>query len=63
MARLKALPIVNPKTNQAVAPAEKTVIENLPAAVRPIFVYVKVKSLEKPEVKEFIEFYMKNAPS
>ena len=28
---------------------------------RPIFVYVKVKSLDKPEVREFVEFYMKNA--
>lgn len=28
---------------------------------RPIFIYVNVKAAEKPEVKEFIEFYMKNA--
>jgi phosphate transport system substrate-binding protein len=27
---------------------------------RPIFIYVKAKSLQKPEVKEFVEFYMKN---
>jgi phosphate transport system substrate-binding protein len=27
---------------------------------RPIFIYVNAKSLEKPEVKEFVEFYMKN---
>ena len=62
MARLKALPIVNPKTDKAVAPAEKTVIDGTYQPLsRPIFVYVKVKSLDKPEVKEFIEFYMKNA--
>jgi phosphate transport system substrate-binding protein len=28
---------------------------------RPIFIYVSAKSLEKPEIKEFVEFYMKNA--
>ena len=62
MARLKALPIVNPKTSQAVAPAEKTVIDGTYQPLsRPIFVYVKVKSLDKPEVKEFVEFYLKNA--
>lgn len=29
---------------------------------RPIFIYVNAKSTEKPEVQEFIHFYMKNAP-
>jgi phosphate transport system substrate-binding protein len=28
---------------------------------RPIFVYVSEKSLEKPEVREYVEYYMKNA--
>ena len=61
-ARLKALPIVNPKTNVAVEPSEKSVIDgSYQPLSRPIFIYVKVKSLDKPEVKEFIEFYMKNA--
>ena len=62
MARLKGLPIVNPKTGKAVEPSAANV-ENgtyVPLS-RPIFVYVKVKSLQKPEVKEFVEFYMKNA--
>jgi phosphate transport system substrate-binding protein len=27
---------------------------------RPIFIYVNAKSLAKPEVKEFVEYYMKN---
>jgi phosphate transport system substrate-binding protein len=62
MSRLKGLPIVNPKTGKAVAPSGANV-ENgsyVPLS-RPIFVYVKAKSLEKPEVREFVEFYMKNA--
>jgi phosphate transport system substrate-binding protein len=28
---------------------------------RPIFIYINIKAAEKPEVREFIEFYMKNA--
>jgi phosphate transport system substrate-binding protein len=62
MARLKGLPIVNPKTGKAVEPSGANV-ENgtyVPLS-RPIFVYVKLKSLEKPEVRELIEFYMANA--
>jgi phosphate transport system substrate-binding protein len=62
MARLKGLPIVNPKTGKAVEPSGANV-ENgtyVPLS-RPIFVYVKLKSLEKPEVREFVEFYMKHA--
>lgn len=62
MSRLKGLPIVNPKTGKAVEPSGANV-ENgtyVPLS-RPIFVYVKLKSLEKPEVREFVEFYMKNA--
>jgi ABC-type phosphate transport system substrate-binding protein len=30
---------------------------------RPIFIYVNKKSMERPEVKEFVEFYLKNAPA
>jgi phosphate transport system substrate-binding protein len=26
---------------------------------RPIFIYVSAKSMDKPEVKEFVEFYLK----
>lgn len=62
MARLKGLPIVNPKTGKAVEPSGANV-ENgtyVPLS-RPIFIYVKAKSLQKPEVREFVEFYMKHA--
>jgi phosphate transport system substrate-binding protein len=46
-----------------VVPSEKTVEDGtyVPLA-RPIFIYVSEKALEKPEVKEFVDFYMKNAP-
>jgi phosphate transport system substrate-binding protein len=60
-AKLKALPIVNPKTGKAVEPSPANVENGTYAPLsRPIFIYVKAKSLQKPEVKEFIEFYMKN---
>jgi phosphate transport system substrate-binding protein len=29
---------------------------------RPIFIYVSSKAVEKAEVREFIEYYIKNAP-
>ena len=59
--KLKAVPIVNPK-GQAVGPSMEAVIAGTyePLA-RPIFIYVNVKSLAKPEVKEFVEYMMKTA--
>lgn len=61
-ARLKGLPIVNPKTGKAVEPSAANVEDaSYQPLSRPIFVYVKAKSLDKPEVKEFVDFYMKNA--
>jgi phosphate transport system substrate-binding protein len=61
MSRLKGLPIVNPKTGKAVEPSGANVENGTYAPLsRPIFIYVKAKSLEKPEVREFVEFYMKN---
>jgi len=59
--KLKALAVVNPKTGKAVEPSAANVENGTYAPLsRPIFIYVKAKSLEKPEVKEFVEFYMKN---
>ena len=47
-----------------VLPSAKTVEDGTyqPLA-RPIFIYVSKKSLDKPEVKEFVEFYLKNGPA
>lgn len=61
-AKLKALPIVNPKTGKVVEPSAVSVEDGTYQPLsRPIFVYVKAASLQKPEVKEFVDFYMKNA--
>jgi phosphate transport system substrate-binding protein len=59
--KLKAVAIDNGKG--AVAPSPKTVETGTYQPLsRPIFIYVSKKSAAKPEVKEFIEFYFKNAP-
>jgi len=47
-----------------VLPSMKTVEDgSYQPLSRPIFIYVNIKSADKPEVREFIEFYMKNAIS
>ena len=59
--KLRAVPIVNPKTNTPVGPAEGTVMDaSYNPLGRPIFIYVNKKSLAKPEVKKFVEFYLTN---
>ena len=58
--KLKAVPIVNEK-GQAVEPSLDAVIKGTYSPLaRPIFIYVNAASLTKAEVKEFVEFYMKN---
>ena len=58
--KLKAVPIVNDK-GQAVAPSMEAVLKgSYTPLARPIFIYVNAKSLAKPEVKEFVEYYMKH---
>jgi phosphate transport system substrate-binding protein len=45
-----------------VAPSPKTVEDGTYQPLsRPIFIYVSKKSFDKPQVKEFVEFYLKNA--
>lgn len=62
-ARLKAVPIVEKAGKPAVTPSEKSVLDgSYQPLSRPIFVYVNVKSMAKPEVKEFIEYMMKETP-
>ncbi|MBL7544854.1 MAG: PstS family phosphate ABC transporter substrate-binding protein [Bdellovibrionaceae bacterium] len=64
--RLKALAIVSVdkkgKVLPAVLPGRETVENGTYAPLsRPIFIYVSQKSLSKPEVKEFTNFFLKNA--
>jgi phosphate transport system substrate-binding protein len=59
--KLKAVPIVAKEGGAAVGPSMDAVLKGTyqPLA-RPIFIYVNVKSLARPEVKEFVQYYMAN---
>jgi phosphate transport system substrate-binding protein len=60
--RLKAVPIIEKAGKPAVAPSEASVLDgSYQPLSRPIFIYVSVKSLAKPEVREFTEYYLKNS--
>lgn len=59
--RLKLVPVDGGKG--PVLPSEKTVMDGTYQPLsRPLFIYISKKSAAKPEVKEFVEFYLKNAP-
>ena len=58
--KLKALAVDGSKGS--VIPSLKTVEDgSYQPLSRPIFIYINIKAAEKPEVREFVEFYMKNA--
>jgi len=60
--RLKALNIEwDEKGKPAVGPSEETVLNGTYNPLsRPLFIYVNVKSLEKPQVQKFVQFYLDN---
>lgn len=54
--KLKAVPV------NGVLPSETTVKNgSYNPLSRPIFIYVSSKSIDKPEVKQFVQFYLQNA--
>ena len=59
--KLAAVSVVAAVGKPPVAPSLQTVVDgSYQPLARPIFIYVNAKSAEKPEVKEFVEYYMKN---
>ena len=61
--KLKAVPIVDKGGSRAVSPSLETDMDgSYQPLARPIFIYVSDKALAKPEVREFIEYYIKHAP-
>lgn len=61
--RMKAVAIEweKNKVKEPVLPSLQTVLAgNYNPLSRPLFIYVSRKSLDKPAVKEFVEFYLKN---
>jgi phosphate transport system substrate-binding protein len=60
--KLKAIPIVN-DAGEAVMPTPETIETGTYNPLsRPLFIYVNEKSLKRPETKQFVDFYLKNAP-
>jgi phosphate transport system substrate-binding protein len=60
--KLKALPIVNEKLGKAIEPSGESVVNGTYQPLsRPIFIYVNAKSAGKPEVREFLAYFNKNA--
>ncbi|MCX8034207.1 MAG: PstS family phosphate ABC transporter substrate-binding protein [Thermodesulfovibrio sp.] len=61
--KVKPLAVKNPKTGKCVLPSDKTVMDgSYQPLSRPLFIYINEKSAkEKPEVREFVDFYIKNA--
>lgn len=57
--KLKAVPVVNPKTSKPVLSSEETIKsgEYSPLS-RPLFVYVTKSAAQRPEVRAFFEFYL-----
>lgn len=57
--KLKAVPIVNKGSSKAVMPSLETVMDGTyqPLA-RPIFIYVSDRAIGRPEVREFVEYYL-----
>ena len=56
---LRAMPIVN-STGKAVEPSEASVIDgSYNPLSRPIFIYVSEAAYRRPEVKEFVEYYLR----
>ena len=59
--KIRAVAIDN-DSGEAIMPSVETVEDGTYQPLsRPIFIYVSTKAAEKPEVREFVEFYMKNA--
>lgn len=57
--KLRAVPVVSPKLGEAVLPSVDNVNNGTYQPLsRPLFIYVKEKSLSRREVQEFIEFYL-----
>ena len=60
--KLKVVPVVNPATNKEVTPSLQTVMDGTYSPLsRPLFIYINKASLSRPEVKEFVNYYLKNA--
>lgn len=59
--KIKAVPI---KDKKIVAPNEKTILEGSYSPLsRPVYIYVSQTAMRRPEVKDFMMFYLEKAPT
>src|SRR5690606_23935795 len=59
---LRKVPVVNPETGKAVLPTRENVESGAYAPYsRPLFVYVNLESMERPEVQLFLHHFLDNA--
>jgi len=57
--KLRAVPVVPPGGSTGIAPSAEAVNDGTYQPLsRPVFIYVKEKSLQRPEVKAFVDFYL-----
>ncbi|MFP4144153.1 MAG: PstS family phosphate ABC transporter substrate-binding protein [Phycisphaeraceae bacterium] len=62
-AKLKAVPVVNPDTGEAVMPTPDNVESGAYAPFgRPLFIYVNAEMMRRPEVRTFVRYYLRQAP-
>ncbi len=61
--KLKSVAVVNPSTGAKVAPTATTIEDGSYAPFsRPLFIYVNAKSFRRAEVRQFVAYYLQNAP-
>lgn len=62
--KLKSVPVVNPETGEPVSPTAATIEDGSYAPFsRPLFIYVNEKSFRRSEVRQFVAYYLQNAPA
>jgi phosphate transport system substrate-binding protein len=60
--KLKAVKVSEAAGGECVAPSDETVAGGDYPLSRPLYIYVKKASLERPEVREFVRFYLELTP-
>lgn len=57
--KLRAIPIVNPDSGEAVSPNAQTIEDGSYAPFsRPLFIYLNHKSINQAQVEQFVEYYL-----
>ena len=60
--RLKALKIIDPKTKQAIELTAANIERSIYSPLgRPLFIYVSIASIKRPEIRKFVEYYIDHA--